>query len=64
MNYTVIGDHVNLAARLCSHANSGEIVISSSVKDRLESSAGFVEKEPILVKGKKEKIPNWIYSVE
>lgn len=64
MNYTVIGDHVNLAARLCSHANSGEIVVSSSVMNRLESSEGFLEKEPILVKGKKERIPNWIYSVE
>ena len=31
MNYTVIGDHVNLAARLCSHAKPGEIVISEAV---------------------------------
>jgi adenylate cyclase len=63
MNYTVIGDHVNLAARLCSHARSGEIVISSSVIDQLESKKGFVQKDPILVKGKKDEIPNWIYSV-
>jgi adenylate cyclase len=32
MNYTVIGDHVNLAARLCSHAKPGEIVISESAE--------------------------------
>ena len=32
MNYTVIGDTINLGARLCSHAKSGEILISSSVK--------------------------------
>ena len=60
MNYTVIGDHVNLAARLCSHAKPGEIVISESVIERLNSNTEFIEKEPILVKGKKNKIPNWI----
>ena len=31
MNYTVIGDTINLGARLCSHAKSGQILISNSV---------------------------------
>ena len=63
MNYTVIGDAVNLAARLCSHANAGEIVISKSVYDQLELRDGFVIHEPIKVKGKSNFIDNWIYTV-
>ena len=30
MDYTVLGDHVNLAARLCSHAGPGQTLISAS----------------------------------
>lgn len=63
MNYTVIGDAVNLAARLCSHANAGEIVISKSVYGQLELRDGFVIHEPIKVKGKSNLIDNWIYTV-
>lgn len=61
MNYTVIGDPVNLAARLCSHAKPGEIVISKSVLEQLDNAIGFEEKPPIFVKGKKAQIQNWIY---
>ena len=63
MNYTVIGDAVNLAARLCSHAKPGEIVISKSVFEQLEKRDGFVAHEPINVKGKSNLIDNWIYTV-
>lgn len=62
MNYTVIGDAVNLAARLCSHAKAGQIVISKSVFTELENNQGFDEKDPIFVKGKKEQIQNWIFN--
>ena len=31
MDYTVIGDTVNLAARLCSSAKPGQILVSNSV---------------------------------
>jgi len=64
MNYTVIGDHVNLAARLCSHAKPGEIVISSSVIEKLSSKEDFIQQKPIFVKGKKNEIPIWILKAE
>ena len=61
MNYTVIGDAVNLGARLCSHAKSGQIVISESVYNLLEKKEGFVKQKAIRVKGKSDEIKNWIY---
>ena len=61
MNYTVIGDNVNLAARLCSHAKPNQIVISKSVFEKLEDQIGFKNMKPIEVKGKSKKIENWIF---
>jgi len=61
MDFTVIGDNVNLAARLCSAAGKGEIIISGAtytlVKDHIEA----VRLEPIMVKGKANPIE--IYKV-
>ena len=64
MNYTVIGDSVNLAARLCSHAEKKQIVISDSTYQLLQMSNGFVKKDPINVKGKEKKIENWVLEIE
>lgn len=35
LNYTVLGESVNLAARLCSIAGPGEVLVSEAVRDRL-----------------------------
>ena len=35
LNYTVVGESVNLAARLCSAAGGGEILFSSKTRDRI-----------------------------
>ena len=59
MNYTVIGDNVNLAARLCSSAKGGEISISKSVYENLKIKDGFTKREPIKVKGKEIPVDNW-----
>ena len=56
MDYTVVGDTVNLGARLCSAASAGEIIISGQVKDSAVNDFNFKELKPILVKGKKDKI--------
>ena len=60
MNYTVIGDNVNIAARLCSVAKPGEIIISNSVHNKLTNSQGFNLNDPLSLKGKSKPIKNWI----
>ena len=61
MNYTVIGDTINLGARLCSHAKSGEILISKSVKDAVGDKYNFKSIPSIEVKGKENAIDVWLY---
>jgi class 3 adenylate cyclase len=56
MNYTVIGDNINLTARLCSAAESGQVVISKITADALGKEATLKKLEPIMVKGKEKVI--------
>ena len=56
MDYTIIGDAVNLGARLCSAAGPDEILISKTVYSAVKDKFSCKELEPINVKGKKEKI--------
>jgi len=58
MDYTVLGDHVNLAARLCSAADPKQTIISEPVFEdtRALDSFDFSPLEPIRVKGKSEPI--------
>lgn len=62
MNYTVIGDTVNLAARLCSVAKPGEIIISNAVYDQLDQKEGFIKNEELILKGKKKPVENWKFN--
>jgi len=57
--YTVMGDEVNLAARLMSAAKPGQILISEPVLER--AGAYYVTRKvpPVRVKGKKKPIPIW-----
>ena len=56
MDYTVIGDTVNLGARLCSAAGPGEILVSSSVWKKSKNSFSYERLVPINVKGKEKKV--------
>ncbi len=62
MEYTVLGDAVNTASRLCSNAGRGEIMISEPFFQRLKSSPGVESRDPIKVKGKSRPVP--IYHVK
>jgi class 3 adenylate cyclase len=56
MNYTVIGDTINLAARLCGAAEAGQVVISKITADALGKAVTLNKLEPIKVKGKEKMI--------
>jgi len=61
MDYTVIGDNVNLAARLCSAADKDEIIISDATYALVREQIIAEKLTPITVKGKSMPIP--IYRV-
>lgn len=58
MDFTVIGDSVNLGARLCSAAKRGQILLSGITADyvRDTNSIHLVKLEPIKVKEKEQSI--------
>lgn len=56
MNYTVIGDNINLAARLCSAASAGQVVISKVCADAIGKEAKLKKLDPVTVKGKEKPI--------
>jgi len=61
-DYTVIGDNVNLTARLCSAAAQDDIMISRSVYDLLPNKAGITKLDAIMVKGKSKPVE--VYKVD
>ena len=58
MDYTVLGDHVNLAARLCSAAAPGQTLISENVQKDIAKVRTMKPNalEPIKVKGKAKPV--------
>jgi class 3 adenylate cyclase/tetratricopeptide (TPR) repeat protein len=57
--YTVMGDAVNLAARLMAKAGPGEVYVTADVLDRSNTSFETIALEPFLVKGKAKPIQAW-----
>lgn len=61
MDYTVIGDNINIAARLCGLAQPGQVLISKTIADEINDCATWKELSPVMVKGKDQQMP--IYEV-
>jgi len=62
LEYTVIGDAVNTASRLCSSAGPNEILISEPFYKELKKPPKVEALEPIQVKGRAKKVP--VYRVK
>ena len=62
LEYTVIGDAVNTAARLCSNAGPGEILIAEPLYAALRQWPPVSPLTPLPLRGKAQPVP--VYSVE
>jgi class 3 adenylate cyclase len=51
LNYTVLGDRVNLAARLCARAQAGEVLIDGATRAALGEDAAVEPLETMPIKG-------------
>lgn len=62
LEYTVIGDAVNTASRLCSEAGPGEILVTEPLYRALASPPPVRPLEPLPLKGKAQAVP--VFQVE
>jgi adenylate cyclase len=56
MDYTVIGDVVNLSARLCAIAKPGQIIAAVKVAQMLKGNYPTTQLKPIWVKGRSKPV--------
>lgn len=68
MSYTIIGDTVNIAARLCQRARAGEMLFSRAVKESLDARGVQVDRAtalpPMQLRGRTSPIDIWCIPIE
>ena len=60
LNYTVLGESVNLAARMCSMAGAGEILISGATLEAVEPVLDAQALEPVTLRGWSHPVVMWL----
>ena len=62
LDYTVIGDEVNLASRMCGKAEAGQVLITESTGNEVRDQFKLNPLPPVMVKGK--SMPISIFAVQ
>lgn len=57
LEYTVLGDAVNVASRLCSEAGPDEVLVSGSLREATRDPWVFEPLAPVALKGKAQAVP-------
>jgi adenylate cyclase len=57
LEYTVIGDTVNTAKRLCTAAQGGEILVSQSLRQRLTRTHDLADHAPLEIQSRPQPLP-------
>jgi adenylate cyclase len=63
MDFTALGDNVNITARLASQAGAGEILISDAAYTAAGLDLGSLEYQRLQIKGKDEPIGVWVLRI-
>lgn len=59
LNYTVLGDRVNLASRLCDTAGPGEVLVDAELATAASAEFALEERPPVSLKGFAEPAGVW-----